>query len=206
MGNEKKFSLKKTGDKDYLKKEMNLLPQAYGERKRKTLKTLGATALCLAFAASLFAINLNLENTLKALELEKAELDRELAALYETEEDQELLVLLGERIDSKSEAIKAFELSAPKMTPILNILESHLPEDVLFSSLSKSDAGLTVTGIARNPVSVAEYLHNLKTEPIFESVVAGSISSSNSENAPEGFFFNIQCRFRKEGGDGNETL
>ena len=185
---------------------MNLLPEDYNLRRDRTLKTLAAIMACLLFASFLFGYNLYLEKTIAAKIDEKAKLDDEVKNLASTETVQNLLIALNERIEAKAEAIKEIELSSPKMIPVLNVLESNLPYKTVFTSLNKSDAGLTLAGIADSQTDIAEFLHNLKKEDVFLSVTVSSITKAPSEDAGLGYYFSMQCEFKQAEGGADESI
>ena len=188
-------------DKTYLQKEMNLLPGRCGERRARLLKRLPVAAAALLLVACLSVHGLHLERAIVRKQAESDRLKESIADLSETQNGQHLLEHLDNRIQAKSAVIKSFESATPKITPVLNILEKHLPLGIVFSSLNKTETELMIAGRADTQQTVAEYLHNLRSEPVFHSVVVRSITKNPETRTGSGYTFNIQCRFTPKGGE-----
>jgi Tfp pilus assembly protein PilN len=193
--------------RDYYKKEINLIPADYNGRKKKDIKIISYVLICFMFAGLMIGYSYYLENVIKEKVNQKASIETQIQNLTETENKQELILLLNTRIDAKSTAIKSFELKSPKIIPILNTLENNLPAGLSFSSLDKSEELLSIEGMADTKKTVAEFLHNLKNEDIFESVVVDTISKEEIEgNASGGFNFYMHCQFKREGSSDDDSL
>ncbi|MBK5251156.1 MAG: PilN domain-containing protein [Peptostreptococcaceae bacterium] len=201
------FSHKMPSNHDYFKKEINLLPEDYNNRKKKNIKFFSYIAICVIFIGAMVGYNYYLQKTIDNKISQKALIESKIAELTETENEQELILLLNSKIEVKSKAIMTFELISPKIIPILNTLENNLPAGLSFSSFDKTEEQMTIDGIADSQKTVAEFLHNLKAENLFESVVVESIYGQVEENGSNSYFyFTMQCKFKNEGGEDNDSL
>ncbi len=201
------ISHKMPSNRDYYKKEINLLPADYNERKRKNIKIVSYALICFMLVGSMIGYSYYLEKIIKEKVNQRASIETQIQNLTETENEQGLILLLNARIEAKSAAIKSFELISPKIIPILNTLENNLPAGISFSSFDKSEEQLSIEGTSDTKKTVAEFLHNLKKEDIFESVVVDTISKEETEgNASGGFNFSMQCQFKREGSRDDESL
>lgn len=78
---------------------------------------------------------------------------------------------------------------------IFKTVDSVLPQDVLFQSLSISNDSLNIQGTASSRVSVAEFQHNLESTGSFDNINVSAISSTNNEN---GYSFTLTCKLKEE--------
>jgi len=146
-----------------------------------------------------------LDHSIKDRLEEKSEIEESIMALTETETDQGLILFLNSRVEAKTNAIMEFELVSPKIIPVLNSLENNMPAKLSFTSLKKDETILMIEGEAASQEVVAELLHNLKKEDLFDSVVVETISSDSLEIS-NGFYFIMQCQFKNMGGDDDVSI
>ncbi len=131
-----KPKLKKITLKDYNNKDINLLPQDIILKKKKKYR-MSLTILTVILAIGLmsgyyfyllYQIKItNNENQIKANHIEE---------LLQKEKQQELLEVLQQKIDIKSQHLMDIEKSSSSMPLIVSILENNLPEDIHFLNLS----------------------------------------------------------------------
>ena len=200
---------KATSDREYLRKEMNLLPPDIKIEKIRRLKRVSYGLLSLLIIAAIVVGNLWLNKTIEDRLSEKASIESKIKSLSNLESDQELFLAIDGRIESKSRAIKSFELISPKVIPVLNSLENNLPAGISLISASMSGTNLSLYGNADSQQTVAEYLHNLKSEDLYSSVVVESVSGledGEDENLSSMIAFYMTCTFDSEGVDENGSI
>ncbi len=199
------FAKKMPSKRDYLKKAINLIPDDLNNRKKKNTRRLLYSLVAILLIGSIAGYYVYLNNELNNKLEEKAEIEKIIMELTATENDQGLILYLNSRIEAKSKAIMEFELISPKVVPILNSLENNMPAKLSFTSLSKTETGLAIEGQAASQEVIAELLHNLKNEELFEYVVVETISKNSLENASD-YYFTMQCQFKNEGGDNDDSI
>jgi len=200
-----RFAKRTPSKREYLKKEINLLPEDLGQRKKKYTRNFIYFLALAIFIGSMAGGYIYLDLTMKEKVAEKTKLENSIMALTEKENDQGLILYLNSRVEAKSKAIMEFELISPKIIPVLNSLENNMPAKLSFTSLGKDETGLMIEGEASSQEVIAELLHNLKNEDLFESVVVETISTNSLENN-QGFYFTMQCQFKNMGGDDDVSI
>jgi Tfp pilus assembly protein PilN len=205
--NKPKLPKKMPSKKDYLKKEINLLPEDISQRKKRKIRIFSYAFASILIISLMAGYNYRLDKTIEDMLGEKATIEAQIEGLTVTENEQLLIFALNSKIDEKANEIKAFELITPKAIPIINVLENTMPEGVSLSSLNRTEAGVSIIGVTDSRQSVAEYLHNLKNEDMFDSVVVNSISADILENgSSKTFRFSIDCKFKTIGGEEDDSI
>jgi len=199
------FSKKMPSKREYYKKEINLLPEDLGKRKKKYTRNFLYLLVVSLFVGSMAGGYLYLDIAIEDRVENKTIIENSILELTEKENDQELILFLNSRVEAKSKAIMEFELISPKIIPVLNTLENNMPAKLSFTSLSKNEAELLIEGEAESKEVIAELLHNLKNEDLFEYVVVETISKDSLE-IETNFYFTMQCLFKSIGGDDDVSI
>ncbi|GEM_PF-1648933 len=187
--------------RDYLEKQMNLLPEDIVSSKKKNLKIILYALVITLFVFGAYGYNFWLDGVIvKKLE-EKSLIETQINKITEDENEQQTIHIIKSRIEAKSDAVMRFELISPKVIPVLNSLENNMPKKVFLNSISKNGSELSLSGSADSQKSVAEYLHNLKEEDLFSYVAVESISENyENEDNKRIVYFSMSCKFRMDGG------
>lgn len=183
-------------NKEYKNNDINLLPPEYFNNKKKVYRGIYSAFLTtiLVLAIGLFFYNLNKETV--DLQREIINLDKEIEMLSKDKMNQEVLSNLEQRINYKGELLKEIEKSNISIIVTLSIIENNLPKDISFINLNtNSDGNLTINGIATSDISIAEFIHNLKQEELFNNVFVGNITKSSFNNR-DTYSFNMICQYR----------
>lgn len=183
-------------NKEYKNKDINLLPPEYFNNKKKVYRGIYLAFLTtiLVIAIGLFFYNLNKQTV--DLQREIINLDKEIEMLSKDKMNQEVLSNLEQRINYKEELLKEIEKSNISIIVTLSIIENNLPKDISFINLNtNSDGNLTINGIATSDISIAEFIHNLKQEELFNNVFVGNITKSSFNNR-DTYSFNMICQYR----------
>ncbi|SRR6056297_509500 len=203
--NKFKFEKRMPSKREYFKKEINLLPEDLENRKKKYTRNFLYFLAFAIFIGSMVGSYIYLDIATKDRIEEKAQIENSIMELTKKEKDQGLVLLLNSRVEAKSDAIMEFELLSPKIIPVLNTLENNMPARLSFTSLSKSETGLMIEGEAASQEAIAELLHNLKDEDLFEYVVVETVSKDSLENGSD-YSFTMQCQFKSIGGDDDVSI
>lgn len=200
----KKNSLKY---EDLLKKPINLLPEKSAKEKQSNFIKQFAFVLLIMIVVTTLASSLYFS-------FEKIRLSNDIAALNATLDlqkdrinNQQLLDLLMDRINYKSELVEYINTTNMSAKAVLNAVESATSSDMKYISINFiSKDTLSVSGLAANTDSIASLLHQLKImknpknseKAFFNSVLIESIQQSdattNNENQPD-FEFVLNCQF-----------
>jgi Tfp pilus assembly protein PilN len=73
----------------------------------------------------------------------------------------------------------------------LDLIASKIPSDLILSNMSVNTISSDLKGIASSETSIAQFLSNLKAEPIFKQVTLGSLSSSETDPTKTSFSIKI---------------
>ncbi|SHH46283.1 PilN domain-containing protein [Tepidibacter thalassicus] len=83
-------------------------------------------------------------------------------------------------------------------TTLMREVESCLPQDVFFKSITVNGLSVQIKGVSKSRTSVAELEHELKDLEIFDSVHVFNINKKSSEENEEfkDFTFTVKCTMK----------
>ncbi len=186
----------------YRKKKINLLPDIYFKRKRRTrLVILIAVLIAVAVAAFVVQI-INLNNELDYIRVENEKLINSIKEKEEERQRQTLLTSLKNRIEFKVNLLKDIESENASVIKIAETIEEALPEGVMYVSVDfDSTSEMNIYGRTLVEVEIPDLVHKLREKNIFHEIRIESVTKSllsHYEGIDEYYEFVLICSF---GGD-----
>jgi type IV pilus assembly protein PilN len=150
---------------------INLLPVKQTEqaaRQRRELMRIGAALVLLLFLFVL--VRINQARRVSALEGQIGELEQAVAALEGKVKDVADLDIKKKALDAKLQVIS--DLGRKRVGPVgvLHDLSRAIPDRVWLTDFSELGGGATITGLATDNQTLADFLRQLGTSPYFTTV------------------------------------
>jgi len=189
QGDKKPENLKKLKEK-----QINLLPEEI-IRKRKEGKTYAASGIAaIVIVGFLCGTYIGIGREIGRLEMLNSKMENESGTLEMASEHQAFLDSVENRVEKKLQILRSIEEDNESFTAMFLSLEENLPTDIGFINVTgSSDGEIVINGTAGSEISVAELVHNLKEDGLFDKIFVSSIDKSANENS--GCSFTLTCSF-----------
>ncbi len=199
-------SATKEAKTEYASKYINLLPDLYFKKKRRTrLVFLVAILIGVLFASAGWYYT-QMQQQLSVIRDNTFAMKSQLSKLESERAQQQLLYALKDRIDQKAALLGQIEENNRSAVRIIDAVEAGIPKGIQFATMDFSAAeSMQILGITENEDEIPDLLHQLKSLNLFDSVFLQSITRRTYvtyEGDVIDYEFVIVCSF---GGEENAT-
>ncbi len=181
--------------KDYSRKDINLLPKEYFNKKKLRYKALTISLTFILILSSASGYYYYLLNKIEKVNQEKIRVESRIKDLTRTRNEQDIFLALENRVDAKLKLLKSIEENNASLVIITSIVEKNLPKDITFLNMnSNSDGNITISGVSGSNASIAQFIHNLKETNFFGDVFVSNITKNNISGMNH-YSFSLVCKY-----------
>ncbi len=212
----KKSSSAKTNMKQYAKKNVNLLPQRYLQRKRRRYYTLLGVLVVVVLVALAGLEYYDTLNEVNQITSETDAVNREIQIRNSELNRINFLYSLRDAVESKVKILKDIQNTHASVTSIFRYIEESLPEGIVYLSIEfETENGIAISGRTKTKEEIPDFLHKIREMDRFAKVGIGTITKveegivtgTKHGNAPiekkfEYYEFVFQCEL---GGEEDES-
>lgn len=154
------------------------------EQTKSTRKRIVAELTILASVLSLSTVMIPI-NEMNSLKREKEQLLLQVEAAKAFEQILEQHAILKDQMDFRMEMMSYSKNSSEELLEIINELEKTVPSMSYYVALSNTKEQLTLSGYAKDIITVAKFIEQIKGMPYFEHIYIPNINVVNNEASEE---------------------
>lgn len=156
-------------------KDINLLPPDILNLRKRKKRANVFILLTILMVLTMFSLLLIPYKELTQLEQQKRDLQENIFGMSNVVGNDKLLSIAKNKVDSRKKFLDQIEKDH-NILLILEQIEKLMPTDMFFLSISTTENNLFISGIAKNDIVLADFIHSMKALNIFKNVFVPSIS------------------------------